>query len=46
MVVDPSQPYMCSSSYPQAKMRPRSTKIFKTRVPAMYCKERELPRDE
>jgi len=29
MVVIPSQPYMCSSSYSQAKMPPRSTKIFK-----------------
>ena len=27
MVADPSQPYMCSSSYSQAKMPPRSTKI-------------------
>jgi len=27
MVVVPSQPYMCSSSYSQAKMPPRSTKI-------------------
>jgi len=45
MVVVPSQPYMCSSSYSQAKMPPRSTKIFKTRVPAVYCRERMLPRD-
>ena len=29
MVVVPSTPYMCSSSYSQAKMPPRSTKIFK-----------------
>jgi len=29
MVVVPSQPYMCSSSYSQAKVPPRSTKIFK-----------------
>jgi len=29
MVVVPSQPYMCSSSYSQPKMPPRSTKIFK-----------------
>jgi len=28
MVARPSQPYMCSSSYSQAKMPPRSTKIF------------------
>jgi len=27
MVVVPSQPYMCSSSYSQAKMPPRSSKI-------------------
>ena len=27
MVTVPSQPYMCSSSYSQAKMPPRSTKI-------------------
>ena len=27
MVVVPSQPYMCSSTYSQAKMRPRSTRI-------------------
>jgi len=38
--------YMCSSSYSQAKMPPRSTKIFKTRVPAVYCRERTLPKDE
>jgi len=29
MVAVPSTPYMCSSSYSQAKMPPRSTKIFK-----------------
>jgi len=29
MVVVPSTPYMCSSSYSQAKMPPRSTKMFK-----------------
>jgi len=46
MVAVPSQPYMCSSSYSQAKMPPRSTKNFKTRVPTVYCKERELSRDE
>jgi len=27
MVVVPSTPYMCSSSYSQAKMPPKSTKI-------------------
>jgi len=32
MVVVPSQPYMCSSSYSQAKMPPRSTKIFKNEL--------------
>ena len=41
MVVVPSQPYKCSSSYSQAKMPPRSTKIFKTRVAAVYCRERK-----
>jgi len=48
MVIVPSQPYMCSSSYSQAKMPPRSTKIFKTKVAAVYCRgrERELSRDE
>jgi len=30
MVAVPSQPYMCSSSYSQVKIPPRSTKIFKT----------------
>ena len=40
MVAVPSQPYMCSSSYSQAKIPPRSTKIFKTRVAVMYCRER------
>ena len=40
MVVVPSQPYMCSSTYSQAKMPPRSTKIFKTRVVVVYCRER------
>jgi len=42
MVVVPSQPYMCSSSYSQAKMPPRSTKIFKARVPAVYCIKRTV----
>jgi len=46
MVAIPSQPYMCSSSYSQAKMPQRSTKIFKTRVAAVYCTERELSIDE
>jgi len=41
MVVVPSQPYMCSSSYSQAKMPPILTKIFKPQVAAVYCKERE-----
>jgi len=44
MVVVPSQPYMCSSSYSQAKMPPRSTKIFKTRVAIVYCRERAFQR--
>jgi len=46
MVVVPSQPYMSSSSYSQAKMPPRSTKIFKTQVLVVYCRERTLPIDE
>jgi len=46
MVVVPSQPYMCSSSNLQATMPPRSTKIFKTRVVVVYCRERTLPKDE
>jgi len=46
MVAVPSQPYMCSSSYSQAKMPPRSTKIFKPRVATVYCKEREFSREE
>jgi len=46
MVVVPSQPYMYSSSYSQDKMPPRSTKIFKARVPIVYCRERTLPKDE
>jgi len=44
MVVVPSQPYMCYSSYSQAKMPPRSTKIFKPRVTAVYCRERVFQR--
>ena len=44
MVVVPSQPYMCSSSYSQAKMPPRSTQIFKTRVVGVYCRERAFQR--
>jgi len=44
MVVVPSQPYMCSSSYSQAKMPPRSTKIFKQRVVAVYCREKVFQR--
>jgi len=49
MVVVLSTPYMCSSSYSQAKMPPRSTKIkqdLQTRVAAMYYRERTLPIDE
>jgi len=46
MVAVPSQPYMCSSSYPQAKMPPRSTKIFKSRVATVFCRERECSREE
>ena len=44
MVSIPSQPYMCSSSYSQAKMPPRSTKIFKTWVKTVYCRERAFQR--
>jgi len=44
MVAISSQPYMCSSSYSQAKMPPRSTKVFKTRVAAVYCRERASQR--
>jgi len=46
MVAVPSQPYICSSSYSQAKMPSRSTKIFKIQVLVVYCRERMLPRDE
>ena len=46
IVVVPSQPYMCTSSYSQAKMPPRLTKIFKTRVANVYCRERYLSREE
>jgi len=41
MVALPSQPYMCSSSYSQAKMPPRSTKIFSQHVATVYCRERK-----
>jgi len=37
---------MCSSSYSQAKMPPRSTKIFKPQVAVVYCREREFSREE
>jgi len=40
MVALYSQPYMCSSSYSQAKMPLRSTKIFKLHVATMYYRER------
>ena len=39
MVVVLSNPYIRSSSYSQAKMPPRSTKIFKTRVAVVYYRE-------
>jgi len=42
MVALPSQPYMCSSSYSQAKMTPRSTKIFSQHIVVVYCREREF----
>jgi len=41
MVALLSQPYMCSSSYSQAKTPLRSTKIFKLHVAVVYCRERE-----
>jgi len=46
MVVVPSQPYMCSSSYSQAKMPPRSTKIFKLQVAVVYCRESFLEKND
>jgi len=49
MVVVLSLPYMCSSSYSKRKClqdQPRSTKIFKTQIPAVYYREREFPKDE
>ena len=46
IVVVPSQPYMCSSSYSPAKMPPRSTNIFKPRVATVYCTEREFSIEE
>jgi len=45
MVALPSQPYMCSLSYSQAKMPLRSTKLFNLHVAAMYCREREFSRE-
>jgi len=45
MVALPSQPYMCSLSYSQAKMPPKSTKIFKLHIATVYCKEREFSND-
>jgi len=49
MVVVPSQPYMCSLSYSQAKMPPRLTKINQD-LQNMSCSccivERELSKDE
>jgi len=44
MLVFPSQPYMCCLSYSQAKMPPRSTKIFKLHVVVVYCRERVFQR--
>ena len=41
MVALPNQPYMCSSSYSQFKMPPRSTKIFNLHVVVVYQRERE-----
>jgi len=41
MVALPSQPYMCSSTYSQAKMPPRSTKNFNLHDATMYCRDKE-----
>ena len=46
MVALLSQPYMCSSSYSQAKMPPRSTKIFKLHVAVVYCIESFLEKND
>jgi len=46
MVALPRQPYICSSSYSQAKMHPRSTKIFNLHVVVVYCREREFSKEE
>jgi len=43
MVVVPSIPYMCSSSYSQAKMPPRSTKIFKHELHMCIAKRERFP---
>jgi len=41
MVALPSQSYMCSSSYSQAKIPLRSTKIFNQHIEIGYCRERK-----
>jgi len=46
MVTLPSQPYMCSSIYLQAKLPQRSTKIFNQHIVAVYYGEREFSSDE
>jgi len=46
VVVVPSQPYICSSSYLQVKLPPKSTKIFKPWVAIVYCKEKEFSKEE
>jgi len=46
MVVVPSQPYMCSLSYSQAKMPLRLAKIFKQQVATVYYREREFSKEE
>jgi len=43
MVVVPSTPYMCSSSYSQAKMPLRSTKIFKHELQLCIAERERFP---
>jgi len=43
MVVVPSTPYICSSSYSQTKMPPRSTKIFKHELQLCIVERERFP---
>ena len=43
MVAVPSTPYMCSSRYSQAKMPPRSTKIFKHKLQLCIVERERFP---